>query len=47
MGNMLKAELKKHGDPRATGADVNFDDFPYLGGAPKFPGWKPKAKPKK
>ncbi|MGE4550458.1 MAG: hypothetical protein AAEJ57_03635, partial [Opitutales bacterium] len=38
-------ELKKTGDPRVTGKEPDFDKFPYLGGAPKFPG--PRKKPKK
>ena len=36
--DQLTAELKRTGDPRATGQDIDFDAFPYLGGAPKFPG---------
>ena len=34
----LFAELKKTNDPRVTGKGPDFDKFPYLGGAPKFPG---------
>ena len=34
----LFAELKKTNDPRVTGNGPDFDKFPYLGGAPKFPG---------
>jgi arylsulfatase A-like enzyme len=34
----LFAELRKTGDPRVTGKGPDFDKFPYLGGAPKFPG---------
>lgn len=33
----LDSLLKATGDPRATGEEMNFDEFPYLGGAPKFP----------
>jgi N-sulfoglucosamine sulfohydrolase len=40
----LFAELKKTGDPRVTGKGPDFDKFPYLGGAPKYPF---KKKPKK
>ena len=42
----LFAELSKTGDPRVTGKGPDFDKFPYLGGAPKFPGGgrKPKKK---
>jgi len=38
----LTAELKRTGDPRADGKGDHFDRFPYLGGAPKFPGGKKK-----
>ena len=34
----LFAELEKTNDPRVTGKGPDFDKFPYLGGAPKFPG---------
>ncbi len=34
----LFAELKRTGDPRVTSEGPDFDKFPYLGGAPKFPG---------
>lgn len=37
----LDFRLKKANDPRVTGAVVPFDDYQYLGGAPKFPGYKP------
>ncbi len=37
LGATLTAQLKATHDPRETGADVKFDDYPYLGGAPKFP----------
>ena len=43
--DQLFAELKKTGDPRVTGKGPDFDKFPYLGGAPKYPG--PRKKPKK
>lgn len=35
----LEAKLKQSGDPRADGRGDFFDEFPYLGGAPKFPGF--------
>ena len=38
MKKRLFAELEKTGDPRVTGEGPDFDQFPYLGGAPKFPG---------
>jgi arylsulfatase A-like enzyme len=31
-------QLKRTGDPRVTDSDIDFDAYPYLGGAPKFPG---------
>ena len=34
----LFTELRKTKDPRVTGNGPDFDKFPYLGGAPKFPG---------
>jgi N-sulfoglucosamine sulfohydrolase len=41
----LFAELRKTGDPRVTGKEPDFDKFPYLGGAPKYPFKKnPKKK---
>ena len=40
--NSLNYLLERANDPRVTGADVAFDNFPYLGGAPKFPGFKPR-----
>jgi hypothetical protein len=42
LATQLMADLKKTGDPRAVGKGDIFDKSPYLGGAPKFPGWKPK-----
>ena len=38
LSEKLTAELKRSGDPRETGENIDFDAFPYLGGAPKFPG---------
>ena len=43
--DQLFTELRKTGDPRITGKGPNFDNFPYLGGAPRFPG--PRRAPKK
>jgi arylsulfatase A-like enzyme len=41
----LFAQLRKTGDPRVTGKGPDFDKFPYLGGAPKYPFKKnPKKK---
>jgi N-sulfoglucosamine sulfohydrolase len=39
--NRLFAELEQSGDPRVTGIGPNFDEFPYLGRAPTFPGYRP------
>jgi arylsulfatase A-like enzyme len=38
MKNRLFAELKKTADPRVTGQGAQFDEYPYLGGAPRYPG---------
>lgn len=40
----LFAELKKTGDPRVTGLGPDFDSFPYIGGAPKYPGTETRRK---
>ncbi len=45
MSAQLMKELAKSGDPRAKGGGDEFDRYPYLGGAPKFPG--PRKKPSK
>ena len=34
----LVAELKASGDPRVIGGAKAFDDYPYFGGVPKYPG---------
>ena len=39
LSKQLTADLKATADPRVVGG-VDFDRFPYLGGGPKFPGWK-------
>jgi hypothetical protein len=44
LAQRLTAELEKSGDPRVVGGGDQFDRFPYLGGAPKFPGWRPPGK---
>ncbi len=30
--------LKRTGDPRETDAKAEFDEYPYIGGVPKWPG---------
>ena len=40
----LDEELKRTNDPRSDGGGSEFDSFPYLGGAPTFPGAKKKRK---
>lgn len=40
----LRAELRKTEDPRVTGKGPDFDTFRYLGGAPKYPGFKRERK---
>ena len=42
MSAQLMKELAKSGDPRARGDGDEFDRYPYLGGAPKFPGPRKK-----
>ena len=42
LSDQLTAGLKATGDPRVVGGAEKFDEYPYLGGAPKYPGWKPK-----
>ena len=43
---MLKSELRKTTDPRIVGNGDRFDEFPYLGGGPKFPGLRKQNKKK-
>jgi arylsulfatase A-like enzyme len=38
LSTQLTRELKASGDPRELGGGEGFDAFPYLGGAPKYPG---------
>ena len=38
LNKRLFAELKKTADPRVTGKGPDFDQFPYLGSGPRFPG---------
>ncbi len=40
LGTQLMTALKATADPRATDQGDFFDEFKYLGGAPKFPGLK-------
>lgn len=42
LAERLSAGLESSGDPRVVGGGEKFDEYPYLGGAPKYPGWKPK-----
>jgi len=42
LAKRLTTGLKSSGDPRVVGGGEKFDEYPYLGGAPKYPGWKPK-----
>jgi hypothetical protein len=34
----LLAELKASGDPRVIGGAQAFDEYPYYGGVPTYPG---------
>ena len=38
LSNRLTAALIELQDPRETSAEVKFDDYPYSGGVPKYPG---------
>ena len=38
LADRLTAALIKFEDPRETSAEVMFDDYPYSGGVPKYPG---------
>ncbi len=40
LNSKLFEQLKQTGDPRVTDSEIDFDAYPYLGGAPKFPGTK-------
>lgn len=40
LSDTLMKHLKETGDPRAFGKGDQFDAYPYLGGAPKYPDWK-------
>ena len=42
LSDELFKQLRATGDPRVTGGGDRFDTYPYLGGAPKYPGWKKK-----
>lgn len=41
LGKQLLVELRLFGDPRAMGEGLAFDEFPYYGGVPQWPGEKP------
>lgn len=42
---LLKTELHVTGDPRVVESDIDFDSYPYLGGAPTHPNFeKPNAR---
>ena len=47
LADQLMTQLKTSCDPRAVGGGEKFDEYPYLGGAPLYPGWKPKQKKSK
>ncbi len=38
LSDQLTGQLKETGDPRELGGGEKFDEYPYLGGAPKYPG---------
>jgi N-sulfoglucosamine sulfohydrolase len=38
LSDRLSAALSELEDPRETSLDVQFDDYPYIGGVPKYPG---------
>ena len=38
LADRLTELLRATGDPRAVGGGEKFDEYPYLGGAPKYPG---------
>jgi N-sulfoglucosamine sulfohydrolase len=40
----LTDQLRATADPRILGHGDKFDDFPYLGSVPQFPGWEAKKK---
>jgi len=44
LSERLMTMLRETGDPRATGHGDVFDSYRYLGGGPKYPGWKPREK---
>jgi arylsulfatase A-like enzyme len=46
LSHRLTNQLRATGDPRVVGGGETFDEYPYLGGAPTFPGpKKPRKKP--
>lgn len=38
LSTRLAGNLKATGDPRVCGEGEKFDEYPYLGGAPTYPG---------
>ena len=40
LADQLTAALIKLNDPRETNAAIEFDDYPYIGGVPTYPGDK-------
>jgi len=44
LAKQLTARLKAAGDPRETEQPVGFDEYRYLGGAPRHPDYNPKKK---
>ena len=38
LSERLTAQLRSLQDPRETSGEVQFDDYPYIGGVPKYPG---------
>jgi arylsulfatase A-like enzyme len=40
LNSLLMEQLEKTGDPRAKGGGDEFDEYPYLGGGPKYPSKK-------
>jgi hypothetical protein len=43
----LDVALKETGDPRAFGEGAQFDEYPYLGSAPKSPEWDKENSPRR
>lgn len=43
LADRLTQALRATGDPREVGGGERFDQYPYLGGAPKYPGYKKRS----